>query len=112
MASLGAIERNKKIKKFSKIHYSKKQELKKKIKILYKEALQIQDSKQRKEKIYEVFKLQGKLDNFSPWSIKDRYRNRCLVTGDPRSYYRLFGLGRNYMRLNMTEIPGLSKFSW
>lgn len=112
MASTGAVERNKKIKKFVAIYKQKRQDLKKLIQNTYKEALQMQDLQKRKEKIHEVFKLQGKLDHLTPWSMQNRYRNRCEVTGDPRSYFRAFGLGRNYLRLNVCTIPGFKKLSW
>ena len=43
-----------------------------------------------------------------------RKRNRCMLTGRPRGYYRKFGLGRNKLReMAMSgEIPGIVKASW
>ena len=43
-----------------------------------------------------------------------RLRNRCVVTGRPRGFYRKFGLCRNQFRLMALEgkIPGIRKASW
>lgn len=43
-----------------------------------------------------------------------RQRNRCVITGRPRAYYRKFGLARNKLRETAMrgEIPGLVKSSW
>lgn len=43
-----------------------------------------------------------------------RLRNRCVITGRPRGYYRKFGLCRNMFRLMALEgkIPGIRKASW
>ena len=43
-----------------------------------------------------------------------RLRNRCVVTGRPKGFYRKFGLGRNKLREQAMEgnIPGLHKASW
>ena len=43
-----------------------------------------------------------------------RIRNRCVVTGRPRSYYRKFGLSRITFREMALkgEIPGITKASW
>ena len=43
-----------------------------------------------------------------------RRRNRCMLTGRPRGYYRKFGLGRNKLReMAMSgDIPGIVKASW
>ena len=43
-----------------------------------------------------------------------RVRNRCFMSGRPRSYYRKFGLSRIALRdlaLN-GELPGVTKSSW
>ena len=47
-------------------------------------------------------------------SSKSRIRNRCVITGRARGYYRKFGLGRSKLRELMMrgEIPGLTKASW
>ena len=55
-------------------------------------------------------KLQKLPRNASPV----RLRNRCVVTGRPKGFYRKFGLGRNKLREQTMEgnIPGLHKASW
>ncbi|AUW57288.1 30S ribosomal protein S14 [Sphingobium sp. SCG-1] len=43
-----------------------------------------------------------------------RVRNRCEMTGRPRSYYRKFRLSRIMLRLlaNRGQLPGVIKSSW
>lgn len=43
-----------------------------------------------------------------------RVRNRCVLTGRPRSYYRKFGLSRIALRelASQGQIPGCVKASW
>jgi small subunit ribosomal protein S14 len=43
-----------------------------------------------------------------------RVRNRCLLTGRPRGYYRKFGLSRIALRelASQGQIPGCVKASW
>ena len=62
------------------------------------------------EKIAARVKLQKLPRNASPI----RLRNRCVVTGRPKGFYRKFGLGRNKLREQTMEgnIPGLHKASW
>ena len=45
---------------------------------------------------------------------KVRIRNRCLLTGRPRAYYRKFGLSRIALRdlASQGQIPGVVKSSW
>jgi small subunit ribosomal protein S14 len=45
---------------------------------------------------------------------KVRIRNRCMLTGRPRAYYRKFGLSRIALRDLASEgqIPGVTKASW
>ena len=47
-------------------------------------------------------------------SAKNRYRNRCELTGRSRGVYRKFGLGRNKLReaTMRGDVPGLRKASW
>ena len=47
-------------------------------------------------------------------SSRSRHRNRCVVTGRPRGYYRNFGLARNKLRevIMKGEVPGVVKSSW
>ena len=55
-----------------------------------------------------------KLEKMPRDSSKIRIRNRCVVTGRPRSYYRKFGLSRITFREMALkgEIPGVTKASW
>ena len=43
-----------------------------------------------------------------------RLRNRCMITGRPRGYYRKFGISRLVFREMALrgEIPGIKKSSW
>ncbi len=47
-------------------------------------------------------------------SGKTRIRNRCVLTGRSRGFYRKFGLGRSKLRELMMrgEVPGVVKASW
>lgn len=47
-------------------------------------------------------------------SAKNRYRNRCRITGRPRGNYRIFGLSRITLRELASNgmIPGVRKASW
>lgn len=47
-------------------------------------------------------------------SSKIRIRNRCSVTGRPRSYYRKLSLSRIALRdlASRGELPGVTKSSW
>lgn len=57
---------------------------------------------------------QDKLNSLPRNSSKVRIRNRCVLTGRPRAYYRKFGLSRIAIRDRglAGEIPGLTKSSW
>lgn len=47
-------------------------------------------------------------------SAKIRVRNRCVMTGRPRGYYRKFGLSRIALREEALKgnLPGVTKASW
>ena len=47
-------------------------------------------------------------------SSPTRRKNRCVETGRPRGYIRLFGLSRIAFREHASkgEIPGVTKSSW
>ena len=55
-----------------------------------------------------------KLEKMPRDSNPVRIRNRCVVTGRPRAYYRKFGLSRITFREMALkgEIPGITKASW
>lgn len=62
----------------------------------------------------ERFSLQAKLSKMPRDSSKIRVRNRCLITGRPRGYYRKFKMSRIVLRQlgSVGQIPGLTKSSW
>ena len=62
----------------------------------------------------ERFEATLKLAELPRNSSRTRVRNRCLLTGRPRAYYRKFGLSRIALRDLASEgqIPGVVKSSW
>ncbi len=62
----------------------------------------------------EKFQATLKLAELPRNSSKTRIRNRCLVTGRPRGYYRKLKMSRIAMRQLGSDgkIPGLVKSSW
>ena len=62
----------------------------------------------------ERFQATLKLDELPKNSSKVRKRNRCALTGRPRSYYRKFNLSRIALRdlASRGELPGVVKSSW
>jgi small subunit ribosomal protein S14 len=55
-----------------------------------------------------------KLSKLPRNSAKGRVRNRCVLTGRPRGFYRKFEMSRIALREHGSEgvIPGLTKSSW
>jgi small subunit ribosomal protein S14 len=101
MARKSLIERETKRAKLTELKYAKRQELKKIIKSL----------KATEEEKVEAMKKMAKLPkNSSPI----RMRNRCLLTGRPRGFYRKFKVSRLCFREMALEglIPGIVKASW
>lgn len=64
--------------------------------------------------IEDRLEAQMKLSDLPRNGAKNRYRNRCGLTGRARGYYRKFNLSRIAVRElgNFGEIPGLIKSSW
>lgn len=62
----------------------------------------------------ERFEATLKLAELPRNGSKVRVRNRCILTGRPRAYYRKFGLSRVALRELASEgqIPGVVKSSW
>lgn len=62
----------------------------------------------------ERFDATLKLAQLPRNSSKTRIRNRCVLTGRPRAYYRKFGLSRIALRdlASQGQIPGCVKSSW
>nr|YP_010518143.1 ribosomal protein S14 [Dryopteris fulgens]UXN84520.1 ribosomal protein S14 [Dryopteris fulgens]UXN84696.1 ribosomal protein S14 [Dryopteris fulgens] len=100
MAKKSLIEKEKKKKKLVKRYEVIRQSLKRQI----KSSLSIQG------KLTISKKLQSLPRNSAPV----RLRNRCSLTGRPRSNYRDFGLSRHVLRemAHTCVLPGVSKSSW
>ncbi|KAH7443042.1 hypothetical protein KP509_02G015900 [Ceratopteris richardii] len=99
MAKKSLIEKEKKknlVKKYDVVHQSLKRQL--------KNSLGIQD------KLLILEKLQSLSRNSAP----SRLRNRCSLTGRPRSNYRDFGFSRHVLRemAHTCVLPGIVKSSW
>ncbi len=62
----------------------------------------------------ERFKARLKLAKLPRNSSSTRLKNRCEVTGRPRSYYRKLKMSRIALRdlASHGEIPGMVKSSW
>ena len=101
MAKLSMVAREVKRKRLSERDFTKRNELKAKI---------IDESLSDDERWNAMIMLQKLPRNGS----RSRQRNRCLLTGRPRGYYRRFGLARNKLRelIMRGEVPGVVKSSW
>jgi small subunit ribosomal protein S14 len=101
MAKVCMIEREIKRKKLAKRYAGKRAELK---------AVIRDQNIPAEERFQAVLKLAELPRN----SSKTRQRNRCAVTGRPRSYYRKFNLSRIALRdlASRGELPGVTKSSW
>jgi len=62
----------------------------------------------------ERFAAQLKLAQLPRNGSRTRVRNRCMLTGRPRGYYRKFKLSRIALRelASSGQIPGMVKSSW
>ena len=62
----------------------------------------------------ERFRARLKLAKLPRNSSATRLKNRCLVTGRPRSYYRKLKMSRIALREmgNDGKVPGMVKSSW
>lgn len=101
MAKTCMIERNEKRKKLVKKYAGKRTALK---------AI-IKDQDAPPEERFQAMQDLAKLPRNSS---KTRIRNRCSVTGRPRSYYRKLSLSRIALRdlASRGELPGVTKSSW
>ena len=95
MAKKSLIARNEKRRNIANLNYTKRQELKQKIKQGDMEA-------------------QRELSKMSRDSSFVRVRNRDALDGRPRAYMRKFGISRINFRkkTHNGEIPGVKKASW
>jgi small subunit ribosomal protein S14 len=101
MATQAKIATNEKRKKLSVKYAAKRAELKKIV-----SSVTANDA--------DKLEAANKLNALPRNSNKIRIRNRCVLTGRPRAYYRKFGLSRIAIREKglAGEIPGLTKSSW
>jgi small subunit ribosomal protein S14 len=101
MAKKSAVNRNLRVQALVKQYAVKRTALKA---IANNEALPLE----------ERFEARLKLAELPRSSSKTRIRNRCLVTGRPRAYYRKLKMSRISLRDlgSAGLIPGLVKSSW
>ena len=101
MAKKSAVNRNLRVQALVKQYAAKRTALKA---IANNEALPLE----------ERFEARLKLTELPRSSSKTRIRNRCLVTGRPRAFYRKLKMSRISLRdLGSSGlIPGLVKSSW
>lgn len=101
MATTAKIAANDRRKKVIKLYRQRRQELKKQSRDLKSTA------EVRQQAVMELAQLPR---DASP----TRLRNRCIMTGRPRGYYRKFGLSRIALRdlALRGELPGVVKASW
>ena len=101
MAKKSAVNRNERVKVLVKQYSSKRDALKA---VANNESLPLE----------ERFEARLKLAELPRSSSKTRIRNRCLITGRPRAYYRKLKMSRISLRDLGSNglIPGLVKSSW
>jgi small subunit ribosomal protein S14 len=66
------------------------------------------------ETLMEKIDIHRQIQQLPRNSAPNRRRNRCMITGRPRAYYRDFGLCRNMLRdmAHQGLLPGVVKSSW
>ncbi|MCZ6721058.1 MAG: 30S ribosomal protein S14 [Alphaproteobacteria bacterium] len=101
MAKTSAIQKNMRRQKIAERQREKRNALK---------AIIRDQSRPAEERFEAVLKLAKLPRNGSPV----RVRNRCMLTGRPRGYYRKLGLSRIALRefASAGQIPGMVKSSW
>ena len=101
MAKTSAIEKNNRRRKMAKKFSGKRARLK---------AIACD----RELPVEERFAARLKLAALPRNSAPSRIRNRCLITGRPRAYYRKFQMSRIALRdlASSGQIPGMVKASW
>lgn len=101
MAKKSAVEKNEYRKVLVQRHQAKRKALK---------DVVMDRSVDAQERFDATLKLAAMPRNGS----KTRVRNRCVMSGRPRAYYRKFGLSRIALRSLASEgmIPGVVKASW
>lgn len=101
MAKSSSIIRNEKRRKLTKRDATKRAALKE---IIMNRDLPVE----------ERFAATLKLSKLPKNGAKTRIRNRCVLTGRPRGFFRKFKLCRNALRKLASEgqLPGVVKSSW
>jgi small subunit ribosomal protein S14 len=101
MAKKSAVNRNEMVRRLVKAKAAKRAALK---------AIANDDNLSLEERFEARLKLAKLARNSSP----TRIRNRCLITGRPRGYYRKLKMSRIALRDlgSRGQIPGLVKSSW
>ena len=101
MAKKSAVNRNEMVKTLVKQYAAKRDALKK---IANDDSLPLEDR----------FEARLKLAELPRNSSATRIRNRCVVTGRPRAFYRKLKVSRIALRdlASMGQIPGMTKSSW
>lgn len=101
MAKKSAVNRNEMVKHLVKQYAAKREALKK---IANDDSLPLEDR----------FEARLKLAELPRNSSATRVRNRCVVTGRPRAFYRKLKMSRIALRdlASMGQIPGMTKSSW
>lgn len=101
MAKKSAVEKNNRRRQMAQRYAAKREALK---------AIVMDKARDPEERFEATLKLAELPRN----SAKNRIRNRCMMTGRPRAYYRKFGLARTALRDLASEgqIPGVVKSSW
>lgn len=100
MAKKSLIEKQKRKEELVKKYHIIRQSLKRQIK--------------QSSSIEEKLMIYKRLQYLPRSSAPVRLRNRCSLTGRPRSNYRYFGLSRHVLRemAHTCLLPGLLKSSW
>jgi small subunit ribosomal protein S14 len=101
MAKKSAVEKNEYRKVLVQRYAAKRAELKKVV---------MDRSREPEERFEATLKLAAMPRN----GARVRIRNRCMITGRPRAYYRKFGLSRIALRelASDGQVPGVVKASW
>jgi len=101
MAKKSAVNRNDRVKQLVKQYAAKRDALKK-------------TANDQNLPLEERFAARLKLAQLPRNSSKVRIRNRCVLTGRPRAYYRKLKMSRIALReLSLAgQIPGMVKSSW
>ena len=74
----------------------------------------LKDQFRAAEDLEDKIEIHRQIQQLPRNSARVRQRNRCLVTGRSRGYYRDFGLSRNVLRewAHQGLLPGVVKSSW